>query len=227
MGQGVSLKRVYGNKNSAGRACLGSDRLLFRHDARPPIPTKAFKAAEADAVKPAVRFEIGSMRIAVLFVAYFLAQCAHADVIYECNAQQDYISILETEYAKTESVVGQTEIIPGSDGFHSNLHTNRQDRYANQAGPRPVVRRCHLSSGDYIVQFYPFCTGDHPDGLSCGSDQVMVEIKRDEDTVLTRTVMGRCVIPHSEGVSCKDVWAAMIKLSGRTGHVNLMRFVYL
>jgi len=204
MGQGASRIRAYGIPYSTGRASLKSGWLPYCNDARLSIPAKAHHAGEARARKPAARCTVGGVRTAAFFVAYLLAQCAYADVIYVCNPQQDYISISDSDHAKTEPVEEQAEIIPVSDDFHPDA----RDRDTSWTGSGPMVRRCHLSSGDYVVMVDSFRTGAQDGGLPGGDFQMAVEIRHDQHTVLARTVVARCEIPHPQGALCKSVAVA-------------------
>jgi hypothetical protein len=197
--------------------------LPYCNDARLSTPAKAYRAGEAGTGQPAARCKVGGARFAAFIVAYLLAQCTHADVIYVCNTQQDYISISDSEHAKTEPVEEQAEIIPASDDFHPDA----RDRDTNWTESGPMVRRCHLSSGDYVVMFDTYRTGAQDGGLPGGDFHMAVEIRHDQHTVLARTVVARCEIPHPQGALCKAAWVAEIRLSGRTGHVQLLRLIYL
>lgn len=148
-------------------------------------------------------------RIAAFLLLYFLAPCVHADVVYVCNSQRDYIEIASGYYGKMEPVAAQAERISASDVRLATV----------------IVRECHLSSGTYVIAFAAPRTEVHPAGAEGGDRRVTVQIKHEMNLALPDTVMGKCDIPQSEDVVCRDVWAVEIRLSGRTGHVQLLRLV--
>jgi len=148
-------------------------------------------------------------RIAVFILFGTFAQTVHADVFYVCNPQRDYIEIADDYYDNLEPVAARAEAITPSDVSLAAT----------------TIRRCHPSSGNYVVVFTARRIENRRGGVDDHSLWVAVEIKRESDIVLPGTTMGKCDIPYSQDGICGDAWAAEIHVRGQTGRVQLLRLV--
>jgi hypothetical protein len=159
-------------------------------------------------------------QITAFLILCFLGQTTHAaDVLFLCNTERDYIHVEDETYTKLIPAFGNHEVISTED----ITIIDGEDRAAYRKGTKPIVKHCRLTSDNYVVTFDAHWINANLDGLDGGDSWVTVEIKNQKDTVLSRTVIGRCDNNSPGKSGCKDKWAVEVWLSHK--HLSLTRLV--
>ena len=156
-----------------------------------------------------------------LIIATFPMLPAHADVLYECNPNRDYIFVEEESYTALVGSSGNKEAVSAPD--MTDVH--RQNGRAYRRGNIPIYKHCRLSSGDYVVKFDVHWINGHFHSMDGADDWVSVEVSNKRGKVLSRTVMGWRHNSRPATANCRDSWAIAIWLSGREGQERLTRLV--
>lgn len=153
--------------------------------------------------------------ILVIFVfSLIFASQAKADVYYECNKDRDFILIAETEWgAKLASLTEEKKkkVISTRD----IIKTTTKGETAFRTGTIPILNRCRLSSGEYLVRFDAYWINGNILGLDGGDDWITVEIYKNKEIILPLTVLGFCSNERPPTKGCKNKWAVKVWLSGR------------